>query len=122
MKRKFTKPFHLIMLILSFIFLAFTLKLGYEVAYSPLDAAIKHPDRLTILYRPGCPRCHKALPRLLPRLLFSTKRDYLINADKLSDKQLKSVNLNITPGFMYHSKNVQTVNDKAIDRIWAESH
>lgn len=119
---KLKKIFHIFMLVLAILFLGCTLKLGYEVVYSPLSAAVRHPNNLTIFYRPGCHRCQSALPRLFPRLLFSTKRDYLINADKLSDKQLKSVKLNITPGFMYHNKNVQTVNSKKIDQIWAKSH
>lgn len=116
------KTINIVLLIFSTVLLAFALKLTYEVAYSPLQAAVQHPDRLTIFYRPGCGRCHKALPRMIPRLLFSTKRDYLINADELSQAQLRKARLKLTPGFMYDGKTVQTIDSQRIDQIWKQSH
>lgn len=116
------KIIHYVIGFLVLIFFLFTVKLTYEFAYSPLNQALSHPNDLTILYRPGCPRCRRVFPALLPKLLLSYKRDYLIDANKLNNKELHSINLRITPGFIYHKNTVQTINLRRINRIWEKTH
>lgn len=106
--------------IIVIILLAFGLKFAYELVHSPYNEAMNHPDRLTIFYRRGCSRCHKALPRLIIPAYFSIKREYFINANKLSDKQLNKVGLTITPGFYTHGKLYETINANKIKSLWKE--
>ena len=107
----------IILRIMILIILLFTGKLFYEVAYSPYSSAMANPDRLTVLYRPGCHRCHKVMPYVLTRTLFSVKRIYFVNADKLTAKQLKEAELTLTPGFRYKGSTVQTINHQKIKQI-----
>lgn len=107
----------IILRIIMLVILLFTGKLLYEVAYSPYSSSIANPDRLTVLYRPGCHRCQKVMPYVLTRTLFSVKRVYFVNADKLTAKQLKKAELNLTPGFRYKGSTVQTINHQKIKQI-----
>lgn len=117
-KKRLKKLFFVFLLVVA----AFVGKFIFELCYSPLAVAEKHPDSLTILYRPGCGRCKESLPRLIPRALFSTKRDYFINADHLTKEEQVEVGLDVTPGFLAHHEMVQTVNKTRIDEIWKETH
>ena len=51
---------------------------------------------------------------------FSLKRDYFINANELTDKQLNKIGLTITPGFYSHGKLHETVNFDKIISLWEE--
>lgn len=115
------KTFKRILAIIALIFLIFGIKFYYEIAYSPYNTAISHSDRMTVFYRPGCSRCHKVLPKLLLPAYFSLKRDYFINANELTDKQLNKIGLTITPGFYSHGKLHETVNFDKIISLWEES-
>lgn len=111
-----------LVLVVVVVFLGFTCKLVYEFTYSPLSNAMEHPSSLTVLYRPGCHRCKEVAPMLLPKLLFSTKRDYLVNADGLDKVQLRKIGLEITPGFVSHGVITQTTDMPRINKIWDETH
>lgn len=102
--------------------LIFLLKFTYELVDSPINKAIQHPNDLIIVYRPNCSRCQETLPRLLPRLVFSTHRDYLVDANHVSESQMQKIKVTLTPAFKYHSDTEQTINKKKIDKIWQESH
>jgi len=114
------KTFKRILAIIALIFLIFGIKFCYEIAYSPYNTAISHSDRMTIFYRPGCSRCHKVLPKLLLPAYFSLKRDYFINANELTDKQLNKIGLYRTPGFYTHGKIYQTVDESKIRDLWSQ--
>lgn len=114
------KTFKRILAIIALIFLIFGIKFCYEIAYSPYNTAISHSDRMTVFYRPGCSRCHKVLPKLLLPAYFSLKRDYFINANELTDKQINKIGLTITPGFYTHGKIYQTVDKSKIRYLWSQ--
>ena len=102
------------------IVLLFIGKFFYECAYSPYKQAINHPDNLVVMYRPGCHRCRKVLPQIMPRLIFSTHRDYLMNANNLESPQLQKLGLTVTPGFRIHHHTYQTISPKKISKLLAE--
>lgn len=106
--------------LLTIVMLLFIGKFFYECAYSPYDQAINHPDSLVVMYRPGCHRCWKVLPQVMPRLIFSTHRDYLMNANDLENFQLKKLELTVTPGFRIHHQTYQTISPKKISKLLAE--
>ena len=104
------------------IIVCFGIKTTYEFVHSPYNEAMKNPERLTIFYKPNCRRCRKVALHVLPKIFFSTKRDYLIDSRKLNEEQHQEAKLSLNPGFRYHNRTVQTINTDKIDEIWSQSH
>lgn len=93
-----------------------------EVKSSTYAEAINNPDKLTILYRPICPRCHRTLPRLFLEHCLDSKGEYLLNANKLSKKQLDNLECRVTPTFRYKNVSYNIDDYQKIDKIWIDSH
>lgn len=95
---------------------------NYEVRNSTYAKAINNSNKLVILYRPACPRCHRILPKLFLKHCLDSKREYLLNANKLSKKQLDSLECRITPTFRFKNISYNTDNYQEIESIWQKSH
>ena len=67
------------------------------------------PQRLTIIYRKGCSRCKKILPKLILEKGFSKN---------LSPDQLEKYDVEITPTFRLNGESYNTTNMKIIDKLW----
>lgn len=77
-----------------------------------------NPQRLTIIYRKGCSRCKKILPKLILEKGLSNKKYQVINAKNLSPDQLEKYDVEITPTFRLNGESYNTTNMKIIDKLW----
>ncbi|QDR73628.1 hypothetical protein FOD75_11060 (plasmid) [Limosilactobacillus reuteri] len=111
-----------VLLSIAVIVLGFAIKLGIEFIYSPVDQAMQSEDSFVMYYRWRCKRCHHTWAWMWPRMLFSLKRDYFINANDIPQYDLYKYHLHVTPGFKQENKVIQTVNKAEIKKIWNETH
>lgn len=77
-----------------------------------------NPKRLTIIYRKGCSRCQKTIPKILLEQGFSNKKYQAIDAKKLDQDQLEKYDVEITPTFRLNGESYNTTNMKIIKKLW----
>lgn len=95
--------------------------LVYELSSSSYSSALHAgPDTLVIVYRPGCGRCRRTLPKFYVRNIFQWpfKKKVILNADKLSGKQLEKLDVRITPVFKLGGKTYNTDNLSRMYSLW----
>lgn len=111
-----------IIFMIAVIFCIATARWNHDVQNSSYGKAINNPDKLLIVYRPNCRRCHRTLPRLFLEHCIDSRGEYLLNANKLSKEQLDKLDCRITPAFRYQNVSYNTDNYNELSKVWARSH
>lgn len=86
-----------------------------------VDKIDDNPRRLTIIYRRGCSRCQKTIPKFILEQGFSNKKYQVINANKLDPDQLEQYDVEKTPTFRLNRESYNTTNMKIIEKLWKAS-
>lgn len=80
-----------------------------------------NPKRFTIIYRRGCSRCKKTIPKFILEHGFSNKKYQVINANKLDPEQLEKYDVDTTPTFRLNGESYNTTNMKIIEKLWKDA-
>lgn len=97
-------------------------KFKYAETTSRYQQALNDPYHLTIIYRKGCSRCKRVVPKLLLEHGLESKKLYVLNAANLNANQLDKLDVHVTPVFRLDKHSHNTVNEKYIQEIWRKSH
>lgn len=76
------------------------------------------PNELTIIYKPECKRCRKTLIPLFYLHALDGKKVHLLNAHKLSSKQLDKLDSISTPTFIVNNQSYNKVNFDKGNNLW----
>lgn len=122
-KRIFLKAFGTFLLIIGLYLGLAAMRFKYMEKTTNVNAALHDNRTLLIIYKPKCKRCKNILIPLYIKKALTLRRENVINANKLTDKQIEKYNLiRKTPTFRYHLKNYEPMNLNDAEKIWFHTH